>query len=61
MDQSSSVDEMAKTGHYEKWETDFPLVKEMGIRYLRYGPPYYKVTWHPANMTGPLPIWLSTG
>ena len=36
------VDEMAKTGHYEHWEKDFSLVKEMGIDYLRYGPPYYK-------------------
>lgn len=36
------VDEMEKTGHYEHWETDFGLLKEMGIEYLRYGPPYYK-------------------
>jgi beta-glucosidase/6-phospho-beta-glucosidase/beta-galactosidase len=35
------VDEMQKTGHYELWETDFQLVKEMGIEVLRYGPPYY--------------------
>ncbi len=40
------VDEMEKTGHYEHWETDFGLVKEMGIKYLRYGPPYYRT--HPA-------------
>jgi len=26
------VDEMAKTGHYEKWEEDFLLVKEMGYQ-----------------------------
>ncbi len=43
------VDEMAKTGHYEKWETDFSLVKEMGIRYLRYGPPYYKTHLAPGK------------
>jgi beta-glucosidase/6-phospho-beta-glucosidase/beta-galactosidase len=36
------VDEMEKTGHYENWETDFLLLKETGIEYLRYGPPYYK-------------------
>lgn len=35
------VDEMAKTFHYEHWKTDFQLVKELGIEYLRYGPPYY--------------------
>ena len=36
------VDEMEKTGHYNHWEQDFYLVKEMGIEFLRYGPPYYK-------------------
>lgn len=37
------VDEMAKTHHYERWREDFSLVREMGLEYLRYGPPYYKV------------------
>jgi beta-glucosidase len=36
------VDEMAKCGHYERWKEDFHLVREMGLRYLRYGPPYYR-------------------
>jgi beta-glucosidase/6-phospho-beta-glucosidase/beta-galactosidase len=36
------VDELEKTGHYKNWKTDLGLVKEMGIDYLRYGPPYYK-------------------
>lgn len=36
------VDEMEKCGHYKHWETDFLLVKEMGLEFLRYGPPYYK-------------------
>ncbi len=35
------VDEMEKTGHYTHWKTDFDLVKELGIEFLRYGPPYY--------------------
>jgi len=35
------VDEMEKTDHYNRWEEDFMLVKEMGIEFLRYGPPYY--------------------
>src|SRR5437868_974397 len=35
------VDEMAKTGHYERWKDDFALLKELGIEYLRYGAPYY--------------------
>lgn len=37
------VDEMEKAHHYSYWKEDFNLVKEMGIEFLRYGPPYYKV------------------
>ncbi|WP_211166303.1 family 1 glycosylhydrolase [Mucilaginibacter robiniae] len=43
------VDELEKTGHYERWKEDFALVKEMGIDYLRYGPPYYKVHTGPGQ------------
>ena len=32
---------MAKTGHYEQWRTDFDMVKEMGMEFLRDGPPCY--------------------
>src|SRR3954469_15214700 len=35
------VDEMEKCGHYEVWQDDFQLVKDIGLEYLRYGPPYY--------------------
>jgi beta-glucosidase/6-phospho-beta-glucosidase/beta-galactosidase len=35
------VDEMEKCGHYKRWQEDFHLVKDLGIEYLRYGPPYY--------------------
>jgi beta-glucosidase/6-phospho-beta-glucosidase/beta-galactosidase len=35
------VDEMEKAYHYRYWREDFRLVKEMGLEYLRYGPPYY--------------------
>lgn len=37
------VDEMEKASHYKYWKEDFQLVKEMGLEFLRYGPPYYKV------------------
>jgi beta-glucosidase/6-phospho-beta-glucosidase/beta-galactosidase len=40
-------DEMEKCGHYKFWQKDFDLVQEMGIEYLRYGPPIH-TTW-----TGP--------
>jgi hypothetical protein len=43
---------MEKTGHYKYWKDDFALVKESGIEHLRYGPPYYKCTWLPANTIG---------
>jgi beta-glucosidase/6-phospho-beta-glucosidase/beta-galactosidase len=39
--ETKRVDEMEKTGHYQQWQLDFQLVKEMGIEFLRYGPPYY--------------------
>lgn len=38
------VDEMAKTDHYTHWRTDFRLVQELGIHFLRYGPPIH-TTW----------------
>jgi beta-glucosidase/6-phospho-beta-glucosidase/beta-galactosidase len=34
-------DELAKTKHYQCWRDDFRLVQELGIHYLRYGPPYF--------------------
>jgi beta-glucosidase/6-phospho-beta-glucosidase/beta-galactosidase len=36
------VDELEKCGHYKNWQKDFDLVKELGIRFLRYGPPIHK-------------------
>src|SRR4051812_36738728 len=38
------VDEMEKCGHYAQWSRDFDLVEEMGIRFVRYGPPIHR-TW----------------
>ena len=32
-----------RDGHYDRWEQDFNLVHDLGINYLRYGPPYYLV------------------
>jgi beta-glucosidase/6-phospho-beta-glucosidase/beta-galactosidase len=36
------VDEMEKCGHYQHWRRDFELVVELGIRFLRYGPPLHR-------------------
>ena len=38
------VDQMESCGHYEHWKRDFELVQEIGLCFLRYGPPIHK-TW----------------
>ncbi len=35
------VDELDVCGHYKHWKRDFELVREMGINFLRYGPPLH--------------------
>ena len=35
-------DGMRLSNHYERWREDFRLVRDMGITFLRYGPPYYQ-------------------
>lgn len=35
------VDEMESCGHYKHWKTDFDICEDLGIRYLRYGPPLH--------------------
>ncbi|MDB6067435.1 MAG: glycosyl hydrolase family protein [Pedosphaera sp.] len=37
------VDEMARCGHYDLWRVDFDKVQELGIKFLRYGIPLYRV------------------
>jgi beta-glucosidase/6-phospho-beta-glucosidase/beta-galactosidase len=43
------IDEMEKTDHYKRWQEDFGLVKQVGIEFLRYGPPYYKTHLAPGK------------
>lgn len=43
------VDEMEKTGHYKRWREDFELVRDLGIRFLRYGPPLHSVHTGPGE------------
>jgi len=33
---------MEKCDHYGRWKEDFELVDEMGIKFLRYGPPLHR-------------------
>jgi beta-glucosidase len=35
------VDQMESCGHYRHWRKDFDLVQELGLGYLRYGPPLH--------------------
>lgn len=39
---SLRMDELEKCGHYTQWKKDFDLVQELGISFLRYGPPMHK-------------------
>ena len=42
-------DELAKTKHYQCWREDFRLLQELGIKYLRYGPPYFSTHTGPGK------------
>jgi beta-glucosidase len=35
------VDQMDSCGHYRLWREDFDLVEDLGLSYLRYGPPLH--------------------
>lgn len=35
-------DQMELVGHYDQWDRDIDLVKELGTRYLRFGPPVHR-------------------
>ncbi len=41
---SVRIDQMEKCGHYARWREDFDLVEDLGLFYLRYGPPLHR-TW----------------
>ncbi len=36
-------DMLEECGHYQHWKKDLELVKELGLKVLRYGLPYYKI------------------
>ncbi|MBI3909476.1 MAG: family 1 glycosylhydrolase [Armatimonadetes bacterium] len=43
------MDELEAIGHYRNWQRDLALVGEIGLRYLRYGPPYYRIHLGPGR------------
>ena len=42
-------DQLAECGHYEHWRKDINLVKDLGLKVLRYGLPYYKICTGPGR------------
>ncbi len=36
------VDELESCGHYKRWREDFALVEDLGLEFLRYGPPLHR-------------------
>lgn len=43
------MDEMDKCGHYERWRDDFDCVEDLGLRFLRYGPPLHRTLLGPGR------------
>jgi len=43
------IDELELTFHYTYWKDDLGLVRRMGLEYLRYGPPWYRVHLAPGR------------
>ena len=37
------VDQLEATGHYQYWKKDLHLVRDLGLRFLRYGPPIHRL------------------
>jgi beta-glucosidase len=55
---SIRVDQMESCGHYRQWRRDFDCVEELGLCYLRYGPPLHttllgpeRYDWEFADLT----------
>src|SRR5919199_757865 len=42
-------DQLDECGHYQHWKEDLQLVKDLGLRVLRYGFPYYRTHLGPGK------------
>lgn len=42
-------DLLEECGHYERFEEDLNLIKELGLQVVRYGLPYYKINFAPGK------------
>jgi beta-glucosidase len=43
------IDQMDVCGHYKRWRDDFDLVEDLGMRYLRFGPPIHRTLLGPGT------------
>jgi len=43
------IDQLRETRHYDYWQRDLELVRETGLRYLRYGPPLHLIYQAPGK------------
>ncbi len=43
------VDQMEASDHYRRWQEDFDCVQEIGINFLRFGPPLHKAWLAPGR------------
>ena len=43
------VDQMESCDHYRRWREDFDCIQEIGIQYLRYGPPIHRTYLGPGR------------
>src|SRR4051794_15752721 len=43
------MDQMAACDHYRRWRADLGLVRDLGLRYLRYGPPLHLIHQGPGQ------------
>ncbi|HEX6125366.1 MAG TPA: family 1 glycosylhydrolase [Pyrinomonadaceae bacterium] len=37
------VDQLESTGHYKHWRRDIELIREVGLKFVRYGPPIHLI------------------
>src|SRR3954464_354816 len=42
-------DLLEECGHYDRWQEDLYLVRDLGLRYLRYGLPYHRIHLGPGR------------
>jgi beta-glucosidase/6-phospho-beta-glucosidase/beta-galactosidase len=37
------IDQLEETGHYKNWRRDLELIREIGLKFVRYGPPIHLI------------------